>query len=506
MASGSFTEYIRADKEYIKVTWSSTPIEGKNQSKVTVSAKMYRPYAITSTSSKDIELSIGGNKFTATRSGWGGNGWTNDFIKKEATITHDEDGSKSIKITLKVDLGLTLSGKSYDDITLSQTVKLDKLTTKSTITTNYTSLKMGNTITVNLNRASSTVRHRIFATIEGSTQTFDILKKANDNGSTKSYTYTFNANTLLPYIKNASSKVTITCRTFKNASSSTKIGDSTKVITLNLTSAEGPRLTADDVALTYEPIEPNTITDGYVVDHTKLNIVLSPTLGTGDAGQIASCLVTYSALGSNLTKTFKNINAITLTELGANVSQIRINVTDKRGLTSATVVKEITNYGDSAPVISGINVMRCTSNGTLDGSGTYAKVTINATLNPCHEQVPLSLQMYYRRVGSDAWVELGSAKTLTQSGTQSFVVGNNNVLTAYSYEFKAEISSSLMATPREYFADIGTEEVLIDVAPNGVGVGKVVEHEYAFECGWNAYFTEDIYINGQSLKQLLNIK
>ena len=95
-------------------------------------------------------------------------------------------------------------------------------------------------------------------------------------------------------------------------------------------------------------------------------------------------------------------------------------------------------------------------------------------------------------IGSEAYTDKKTWNIAagTTTGSIDEVLGTYPAET--SYNFALVITDSMNNTYTVY-ADIGTEEMLIDLAPNAVGIGKVVERENALEVEWPAYFENIIY-------------
>lgn len=483
MASGSFVKYIRSNKEYIKVWWSSSPVSGENKSKVTVYAKMYRPYTIESTADKDIALTINGTTYNSTKKGWGGKGWTTEFAKKTVTISHDSDGKKTIKIKLKVEVDLTLSGKHYASVTTDNTsCKLDNLTVKSSISLSPTTVTLGSAVKVALSRSSSTVRHQINCKI--GTKTYTILSKANDNGSTSSYSYTLSPANFLPYMSGQSASVTVTCTTYKSASGAS-LGSVSKTFTVKIRSTDKPSLTDSNVTLSVAPISPNTITTQYIQGKAAAKITISPTLTAGSSGAIS----TYKVAINGTTKNYSSspITTTALTSSGTNT--IKVAVIDKRGMISDIVTKTITVLPYSVPLVSGLSVIRCNADGTENKSGTSVKVTAQIKYSDCGGNNKLTLKFEEKNI-------LDSSYTVKDTLTNQTATTIEKIYSTYpvdnSYDFKLSVTDVFGATT-SYLTDVGTEELLIDFSPNSVGIGKVVERENALEVGWDSYFSGTIH-------------
>lgn len=503
MASGSFKSYIRTNKEYIQVNWSSKPIEGENKSKVTVYTRMYRPYSISSSANKSVVTTINGTKHTTTVKGWGGKGWTSSFAKTTQTISHDSDGKKTIKISVKVEVGLTLTSVFYNSVSASSECKLDNLSTKSTITiTSDTTLNIGQTLKLSLSRSSSTVRHKIVGKIGDSS--FTILKKADDDGSAKTYSQLLSSSTFLPMMTSKSAKMTITCTTYKSASSSTVLGTSTKTATIKLRDSDRPALTAGNITLASVPVTPNTYSDIFIQKYSYAKFTFAPTLTAGTAGAVKQ----YSVTVDGKTYTYSpSDNIVTNILTGSGTLSATIYVTDKRGMKSEPTVMNFTVCPYTSPVIKDFSAVRCDADGTENKQGESVKIkaTFNC-FNFASTQTPFDIQVSSRNILESDFSIIDTIID-TQNLTFEKIYGTYSV--ENSFEFQIKITDTFSNTA-SYSTDIGTKKLLVDLAPNGVAVGKVSERgtyeKEIFEVGWDSYFDGDIFIGGKSLKELLGIE
>ena len=491
MANGSFTKQVgnrtNIDNEYITVWWSSVPDQASNTSKVRVYAKMYRPWYLYVDYNQDIELWIDGTKYTAKRYGWRGKGWTEAYIDKTKTVTHNADGKKSIKIRLRTQVKAWL--KSYVGWvdTGEKTIKLDNIIRNSSFSLSNTTVTLGDSIKVNLSRSSSAVRHNI--TLNIGTKTETILSKENDNGSTASYSYTLDPSIFLPYMTGQSTTAKITVTTM---SGSTAIGSVSQTFTVNIRNTDKPVLTDSMVSINAVPVSPNTNTDYYLQGKTKARITISPTASPGST--IKRYNVTVNGVLVN-DIAYKESSAIILTDVltltGSN--KIKISVVDSRGMTSDIITKDILVEPYTSPILTNFSVSRCLQDGTINKAGTYIKITADYSMASCNGGNTATITLKEKsEIGSEAYTDKKTWNIAagTTTGSIDEVLGTYPAET--SYNFALVITDSMNNTYTVY-ADIGTEEMLIDLAPNAVGIGKVVERENALEVEWPAYFENIIY-------------
>lgn len=485
MASGSFTYYIDyRHHNYIRLDWSSRPV-GANTSRVTVSASLYRTYPLRAGAKKNFSITINGNRKSGSRKGWSGKGWVSNYITHTVDVPHNSDGSKICSIACSTYFDVKYHGTYYGTQNMSYNIKLDQLAYKSSFSLSPSALKVGDKLTVGLKRSSSSVRHDITGSI-GST-TFPILAKANDNGSTGSYTYTLAPDKILPYMDAATKTLKVTLNTWNGG---TSLGTSALTVPVSLRDTDKPSIDEGNVVLSAIPIAPNTNATDYFQNWTKLGLSITPTMIAG--GTLKNIKITnngvtvksYTPIGSPPYKV-----EIPLTTAGSN--KFEITVTDSRGMISNAITKTINVISYSFPQVANFTAERCKQDGTLSKSGTYIKVTFDA-VHSCGEDNPTTATIYIReRLSTNEWTELDKVKNITENVSNvTKIYGPYTV--DKSYDLRAYVQD-VFGNTSESVAEVGTEELLVDFSPTSVAIGKVSEREKALEVEFPAYFSKEIY-------------
>ena len=491
MANGSFTKQVgnrsNIANEYIKVWWTAEPDVENNRSKVRVYAKMYRPWYLHVDFNQDIELWINGEKFTASRYGWRGQGWTKAYIDKTIWVPHKADGTKTINIRLRTEVRAWLrSWVGWVD-TGDIKCKLDNITRKSKFTLSDLTLTLGEAVKVNLSRSSSKVRHTI--TLKVGDYSKVILYKADDNGTTSSYSHTLSPSAILPYMSGKSKQAKIEVKTWYGSKS---LGTNSKTFTIKIRSTDKPSLASDDVVLTPVPISPNTSTKYFINGKSKLKIAINPTKAGGDAGKIKTY---YVKINKNAEKKYTKSTITTDNALsGSGTYTVKVRVVDGRGMESNTITKTFTSLAYSKPSVTNFSVVRCNQDGTTNNNGEYIKTSFKYKFSKCEGVNSATVTMSVKDVDDTVYSTL---KTWSYDSSSS---ASNSVSYKFtdvyplesSFDFKLTIKDAFNATSTQY-NDVNTEEMLLDIAPKGVGIGKIVEREKALEVGWDAWFEGTIY-------------
>lgn len=525
MASSSFVKYItpKTDKypnrAYLKVWWESTPI-GNNKSNVHVWAKIYRPYTVSSTATKDVELTVAGVKKNSTvPGGWGGKGWTDKIIENTVTVTHDSEGQKKIYIQCAAELTCKFNGTYYSDpvVTSKTLCTLDNLLTKTSISLDKTSCSIGDTVKIKLSRKTSTVRHKITATFDEYSKT--ILSRSNDNGSTASYDFNLTPS-LIDHMSSKSVTVKIACTTYNNL---TSLGSITKSFTLSLRDTDRIRITEDMVTFTYAPLySAHDITevpvyqwssvdfkikipdsylpgsysskynrirriDGYLNNSTTKNSSITLV----DSSDYVSDINNHT--NTNFEGSLKNSGFTVLKNdlLKSGDNTLTLYAIDNRGLKSEPLNITVTTYPRNAIIINSATFLRCLENGTIDKTGTNVKFNAEIDFSSINNLNELTIRIYQKLEAEDK-SEYKLIDTIkTKSGTISKIYQNYSIDNRYN--FKLEIDDRFDTLSNVSYYELGTEDILIDMYKNSVCIGGVSNRESAFEVNLDSYFEGTIY-------------
>ena len=125
------------------------------------------------------------------------------------------------------------------------------------------------------------------------------------------------------------------------------------------------------------------------------------------------------------------------------------------------------------PRLTNLSVDRCTSDGTLEEEGTYARVRFNWS---CDRTVS-SVKIEYKTSTASTY----TAITVTASGTSGAVdkVIGGSFSTDLTYNVRVTVADS--GGNIIGYGDVAPTEYLIDVRPNGVAIGKPAEKANTFE-------------------------
>lgn len=476
MASGNFISSTGTNLN-LYVTWSSTTNVNANTSSVTANVYM-RSYTINATALADSYITINGNKksFAGISLKKTSSTLTDTLLTTHTvTVDHNSDGTKSITIKANLEFNGTVSGKYLSDVTASKTVALDNIPRASGLTI-ATSVNTGSSLTATITPANSTFTHKVEYYVGG-------VLKANSGtiaAGTKTYSRTIE-HAWFPTVNSA--PMTVRLLTYN---SGTEVGRVDKSVTANVPSTIIP------VVNSITPTIINGLSGYYVEGKSQVKLTVSATAGSG------STLSSYVFSGQNISG---SASTATLTSTTVTSSVIKANGTFTYGVIakdgrpnrqSVQKTTSITVYPYTNPQITSITAQRCLADGTIDGNGTYAKVTIKATHSSVNGANKRVVKLYSSKdnyaTGTVVLSETNTSDTYTGVYGSGFAIGS-------SYTIRAVITDAYnTGTTIQASATLKVAERVLNIAKhgNGLAVGgfSSIESDAAspkFECHWPTY-------------------
>lgn len=474
MASGTINGSTNNQYIKCKIEWTSTKNVSANTSSVT--AKLY--YWRTNTGyrtygAEKYTLTINGVSKSVERSYSEGIELTNSTPVLAhtftTTVSHNADGKKSI--TIKATGGKT-SG-SFTSTTCSGTATLDTIPRATTPSFSTGNLKLGNTLTINLPRASSSFTHKV-------TWKFGSQSGTISSSAGTSCTWTPNKSLASQIPNNASGSCTITVQTLNG---STSIGTKTAALTLTVSDDTVPTALMT-VSEAVEPVQ--TQIGAYVKGQSKLQIALS---GNGSYG---STIKSYKITANGKTYTSATATTDFLTTAGTNT--ITGTVTDSRGRTKS-VTQTITVLDYAAPSVTSLSAVRCSEDGTADEEGGFAKVTFSWKISDCGGKNTKSASVTYKKRSDTSWQNAPAVTLSGYTGTTSLILSGINTENIYD----------VLVTVRDFFCSgnngvsrgtyVPTAFTLVDYRAGGHGIafGKVAEEDL-FDVNLKSRFRKGVYL------------
>lgn len=452
---------------WVKLAWSlSSQSVENNTSTVAYTLSIYRSSNISSSAAKSFSISMNGSTVASGTTTIGGSG-TKTIKTGSVTIPHKADGTKTFAFSFSQQIDITWSGSWIGTVTGSGNGTLTTIPRATTPTVSLSTVNMGSSVTITMNRASSSFTHTLTYSFGGASGTI-----GSNLGVSTAWTPPV---TLAAQIPNATSgTATITCRTYngstligtKSVSIVLKVPDSVVPVINSVTRSEA--VTSPDIA---------SLFGGYVQYQSKIKIV------TGATGAHGSTIQTYTvtlrdaeATGTPLLATYSGAD-ITTGVLNWNTNTIRIGVTvtDSRGR-SASVSYDETILSYSAPKITTFSAFRSDAIGNEDYEGTNLKITVNFNIAPVNNLNGKYYEILYKVKGAASWAGTIASGNI-YSRNESFVTSG----ITFSGDNAYELQLNLYDTFRSAVAtlDIPTAFTLFDCRSTGKGIafGKVSEKD-----------------------------
>lgn len=373
-------------------------------------------------------------------------------------VGHNADGTKSCSYQVKIVGGSDPRGANYQwnsSASSAPSMSLNTIPRATQPSMSASSVTMGNAITINTPRASSSFTHSLWYQVNGGNWQ-DI---ASGVGTSYSWTVPIGLASSVP--NGTSISVTVICRTYNG---STNLGDKYTSFTAYVPSSVVPSM-GNPTATRVD----NGVPSGwgvYVKGYSKVTIAM-----TSVSGSYGSTIKSYSITGPNLSSTSSSATSGVLGSAGTNT--YTCTITDSRGRTaSKTVSISVVDY--SKPSIS-VSASRCNSDGTVSSSGTYLRVTASYSIASVSSK---------NSVSSKSVSCNGVSNTSFSSGS-AFVLGANCAINT-SYTLTASVKDALNNTASASIT-IPTASRIMNVRANksGIAFGKFAEGDNILDSGWN---------------------
>lgn len=390
--------------------------------------------------------------------------WVNEY-----TVPHNSDGTKTVPLSLKVDINAAGYGSAEYrwDYQLATIPRASPISASNGV--------LGSAMTLTIDRKSSSFTHTVRYNWQGTTGTV-----GTGISTSTSYTppLTFASN--IP--NSTSGTITFYCDTY---SGSTLVGTSQTTATLSVPDSVVPTiggLTLEETATAMNGISTST-EFAQILSRVKATV-------TGASGIYGSTIKSYSI-------TVVNQN-LTLTENGGIFDYfknngtfiVRATVTDSRGRTSTN--KDVTiNVREYFSPVGGFSVVRSGAN------KDKLTITRNAKVAPLNisgvNKNTLSIQFKYAQRGSGTWTN--STGNANENLTSTFELVNSQAslvetfATTKSYDLIMVVSDKFLSS--EVKVSVGTVTIPYAVTKNAFGIGKApeisnsVDSAYQYYCNGN---------------------
>lgn len=385
---------------------------------------------------------------------------------KEYSVPHNSDGTKTVPLSLKVDINTG----GYGSAEYRWNYQLATIPRASPIRASAGTL--GTAMNLTIDRKSSSFTHTVRYNWQGTTGTV-----GTGIGTSTNYTPPLSFANNIP--NSTSGTITFYCDTY---SGSTLVGTSQTTATLTVPSSVVPTtggLTLEETASAMKGISTST-EFAQILSRVKATV-------TGAVGAYGSTIKSYSitVVDQNLTVTtnggvfdyFKNNGTFT----------VRATVTDSRGRTSAN--RDVTIY--VREYFSPVGWFSVSRSGTNRDKLT---VTRNAKVAPINiggaNRNTLSIQFKYALRGSSNWTN--STGNANESLTSTFELVNSQASlvetfsTTSSYDLLMVVSDKFLSS--EVKVSVGTVTIPYAVTKNAFGIGKTPEIVNSVDSDFKYYY------------------
>lgn len=378
--------------------------------------------------------------------------WSYDFRNKatwqvasgNATIQHNADGTKSISVSFTA----RIAGK--DTCTTSGTMRLATIPRSSSSTISPTRVELGNAVTINTNRASSSFTHKITATIGG-------YSKVIGDSIGASVTWTPPIEIANELTRSTSGTVTLKTETYNGT---TKIGTSSTTLKVIVPASVKPSIVSITAADTEEDIAGQF--GKFVQGKSRVRVVVK---GKGSYGSsVSNTVTTFEG------RTYNGASITTNSIQNYGNLILNVKVTDSRGRSTSSS-KTITVLPYSAPSISNFDSYRVNTEGGRDDQGTSVKSSIHYNVALLDGKNTVSAQIHYRESGAKTW-SLAWTNTTDLTFDQS-VVHEFTAEKLKSYETRLTVTDWFgRNNSARFIVSISMSHVTQDWSATGVGFGK----------------------------------
>lgn len=362
------------------------------------------------------------------------------------TIPHNADGSKSISFSGFVYFG---DGVAPGSLSGSGSAKLTTIPRATTPTVSPASQVLGESIVINLPRASSGFTHKL-------TYKFGMASGVISSSATTSATFLVPESFAEQIPNSEKGTGTITCQTYNGA---TLIGTKTVDFTAVVSDRIVPVI--NNVTIE-EAVVGRAISCVFLQNKSQLQVI------TDAQGAMGSTIAKYEVLVDGVIHSGADIISQIVTSHG-NVP-VKVTVTDSRGRTASksqsVVFEEYFN-----PTIISFSATRCNEAGEEDDEGTSVALDIKFKIAPVKQQNEKSYSVQTKREDSETWTTILSGSLYEYDSTYKKY---GNILDAdFSHVVRLIVKDSFSETTA--FVEIGTAFTLLDFRNTGRGmaIGKV---------------------------------
>lgn len=424
---------------------------------------------IDSSAKKNYSITVNGTKYTGTNSVGIAANSTITLKSGSTTIAHNSNGTKTFSYSFSQEFSITFSGTEIGTKSGSGSGTLPTIARKSSLTASNGTLGTAQTLTVS--RQDSSFKHTI--TYKCGSVTDTIATKSSNT----SILWTPPLTLAKQNTTGTSVSVVFTIETFAD---DTSIGTNSKTITCAIPASVKPTVSlsvSDSLgyASTY---------GGYIQGLSKFKVTIAA------SGSQDSTIKTYKTTADG--KTYTAASFTTGVISGTGTLTISVTVTDSRGRTAtASTTATVLTY--AAPKITALSVSRCNSDGSTNATGSYLKVTFSASLTALNNKNTAAYTLQYKKASATSY----TSKTLTDHAGKYTVTNGTYIFAAETSTYNIILTASDAFSSHAKTASGASTSKFMSWFSKGLGIafGKVAELSGWFDCGYDAIFRKNVYMN-----------
>lgn len=391
-----------------------------------------------------------GRDFNVSRGG------SQQLASGTTTVKHNEDGSKSFSFSASI-WASNFSGNISGNFTLSKIPRASSFSLQNTSGTNITSIYAGNDVKITINKKVSSFTHTIKVSYSGNSETI-----TNKTTST-SATWSNSENVMTNHMKNLKNmNLTFTLETYDG---STRIGTSSKNLTLKVPSSASPSIDGVEISEANQN-KINIIGSSPFYQHlTDLRVKTSASGKYGaDIKNVSVNIGSYVLSGNDVI--LKGINL-------KDSQSVKVTVKDTRDM-SASTTRTINLNPYNLPNISFFNAYRNQSN------TKYASARIALTSTVIDNKNPLDVKVDVAEKDSNSWKNVYSATVGNGKFNDTISLGGG-FDDFKAYDVRLSIADKFKRHQALSTISATSQSLVIGANKPVVGIGKVPDIDKGLE-------------------------
>lgn len=420
-----------------------------------------------------LSLNLDGQNVHYSYPTWETSGEEYTLASGSSTISHNADGTKTLPISCTFNPNNGLHGT----ITVSASLSLTTIPRSSSVS--VSAGVIGSSVTININRQSSSFKHTVRYTWAGKSGTI-----ATNVDTSTTWTIPLDFANDIP--NSASGTGTVYVDTY---SGSTKTGTQSTTFTASVPANVKPTFTGvslSDLNGAAQNLIPSENTFIQVISNIKVAF-------NGAVGSYGSSITGYYAeiIGKNQS-TSSNGGSLGIMNYNGTI-KIRASVSDSRGRWSDTKEVSVTVLEYFAPALS-FSIARTGS------TSSTLTATRNAKIAPLtvagSQKNSMTLTFKVARLGTNSYTVDNGPATGSWTSISSLVNSQANLAGNYLANQSWVVIGTLedKFTRSDFMVNVATESVVLSYDRSGVGVNKIRERGALDVKG-------DIYANDQPIQQ-----